>query len=676
MPFRSHPRLILVLALAVGIGFGTIGAGVPRHLTFKANDSSSHFSESFRATHELETVRNKSWWGPPNLSVVFRESSEGGAIGVLGQLEQLPQIAKVENYIFPSKDGKADFVVAWLRRDLPEADAAAAVADRLNGPGIVVGGPALAGHEFAETISRDLRRAELIAFPLFVLFGLWIFRSLVSALLPAAVGGLALLCTLGCMRAATELFPLSVFSLNIAVAVSLGLAVDYSLLLLSRFREELACGASPAAGARSAERTAGRTIMFSSGMLFISFAALLVFPIPVIRSMAVAGMLVAPLAGLTAVAVLPAIFVVLGRRVNALAPRAWQRSLAIRSQPRRAGGWFRLAQFVTRRPVIACLSATVLLIGLGVPALSMRFTGLDVTSLPPSSSARSLTERVQREFEHPISGEIQTVVAGGRRQAKRVANRLVRLTQRTRLAIPFPVAIEVMPRLYLMNLNPASPPLSSSTKDLVERLRKMRAPMAVTGDTATYLDTVATLKQNLPYALIVLVSGAYFILWWATGSLVLPVKALVINLLTLAAAFGLLVILFQDGNLEGALAYRSQDALVITLPIVVVACAFGVLTDYGLFLFMRIKEAREEGLANRDAITLGLERSARVIPGAAVLFCVGVGAFATSDILFLKEGAIAIAAAVALDAFVVRPLLVPGLMVLLGRWNWWPRRIA
>jgi RND superfamily putative drug exporter len=222
-------------------------------------------------------------------------------------------------------------------------------------------------------------------------------------------------------------------------------------------------------------------------------------------------------------------------------------------------------------------------------------------------------------------------------------------------------------------LNPTSPALSNVTKAFVERLREMPEPIAVAGETAAYLDTVATLKRNLPYALLLLAAGAFLVLWWATGSLLLPIKTLLINLLTLGAAFGLLVIVFQEGNLEHALKYQSQGALVITLPIVIVSCAFGVLTDYGLFLLMRIKEARENGLSDREAVAFGLERTARVITGAAVLFCVGVGSFATSEVLLLKEGAIAITVAVALDAFVVRPLLAPGLMVLLGRWNWWPQ---
>jgi uncharacterized membrane protein YdfJ with MMPL/SSD domain len=241
-----------------------------------------------------------------------------------------------------------------------------------------------------------------------------------------------------------------------------------------------------------------------------------------------------------------------------------------------------------------------------------------------------------------------------------------------RPAIPF-TGVKYSPYLYQLNLNPTHPIFSDETKGFVERLRDMNAPTGITGDTAGYLDLVSALKDNLPYALAILVVGSFLIIWLATGSLVLPIKALIMNALSLGAAFGISVAIFQYGHLEGLLDYRSQGALVVTLPIVVGAGAFGLLTDYGLFLLMRIREAREHGYSDREAISLGLERTGRIITAAALLFCVAVGAFATSGIVVIKQGAIGILAAVLLDAFVVRPLLVPSLMAILGKWNWWPR---
>jgi RND superfamily putative drug exporter len=304
----------------------------------------------------------------------------------------------------------------------------------------------------------------------------------------------------------------------------------------------------------------------------------------------------------------------------------------------------------------------------------MRFTGFDATSLPASSSVRVFYERARSQFDNPIEGEIEILIRANQKRAERIVLRLVDMSERTGLATPFPVAFEVARHQWLMDLNPTSPVLSQKTKQFVEHLRNMNAPILVTGETAAYLDTQSTLKRGLPYALAVLAMVSFFILWMATGSVVLPIKALVMNLLVLGAVLGLLVVIFQRGNLRQVLGYESRDALVLTLPIVIAAGAFGVLTDYGLFLLMRIKETKDNGLGNKEAVAVGLEKAAGVITGAAVLFCAGVGAFASSDVVLIKEGAIGIAAAVALDAFVVRPFLIPSLIVILGRWNWWPKQ--
>jgi RND superfamily putative drug exporter len=206
-------------------------------------------------------------------------------------------------------------------------------------------------------------------------------------------------------------------------------------------------------------------------------------------------------------------------------------------------------------------------------------------------------------------------------------------------------------------------------------LRAIDAPIDVAGDTASYVDTDRALRQRLPYAVAILVLTTLLFFGLATRSLVLPVKAVAMNLLSLGATCGILVLIFQDGHLQAVLDYDSRGALVLALPIVIGAGAFGLLTDYGLFLLTRIREAREEGRPDPEAIALGLERTGRIVTAAALLFCLAVGPFATSDVLLIKEGVAGIATAVLIDAFVVRPLLVPSLMAILGRWNWWPRRL-
>jgi len=662
---------VLGVIAVIGVVAAIVGRDAPSHLSYRIGDFADHQSESFETARELESVRSEGL-GPPDVSVIVRGKPETAGRRMQRELERSPEVARVAEYASPSRNERASDVVAWLRQGTQTA--VAEVAEALDGPGVLVGGAELSKAEFTEQVKDDLRRADLIAFPLLLLLGLWIFRSVVAALLPVLVGAFAILCTLGCVRIVNDLLPLSIFSLNIALALALGLGVDYSLLMVSRFREELAVDRSPEEAAWITVCTAGRTVAFSSAAIAVSFSALLVFPIPLVRSMAVGGMLVALVAGMGALFILPALFSLLGERVNAMALRAWRRAIEVNSRPRSRGAWYRLAQFVMRRPRAIAFACTALLVLLAIPALTMRFTGLDETSLPASSATRIFAERVRREFEHPILGEIEVAAHADTKTAFAVRRKLTKLASRTGLATVFPVGYQLSEHLWQTNLSPTHPPFSPETKELVQLLRQSNLPIAVAGETAAHMDTAAALKRCLPYALAILALGSFLFFFLATGSVVLPLKALLMNVLTLGAAFGLLVKVFQDGHMQGALGYDSQGALVITLPVVMAAGAFGLLTDYGLFLLMRIKEARRFGRSDREAIALGLERTGRIITGAAVLFCVAVGAFGTSGIVFLKEGAIGIVVAVLLDAFVVRPLLVPSLMAILGRWNWWPQR--
>jgi len=671
IPVR-RPRLVLGVVVVAALLAGLQGRTAPDHLSNNPADFTSWQSESFKTARQLGKPRRKGWPGPPNI-VVFVDV-EAVAFRVHARLKDLPQVRSVVPRIAAGRKKDRFAIVGWLRRDLPEGPAALEVAQALERPGVRVGGFALVRQEFTEQAERDLRRAELIALPLLLIAGLWLFRSFVAALLPVLVGGLTLMITLGCIRALTEFVSLSLFALNIAMALVLGLVVDYSLLVISRFREELAAGRSPGDAASATMATAGRTVAISCGAISAAAASLLVFPIPFVRSAAITGMSVPLVAGSVSLLALPALLALLGDRVNALAPAAWERSLDKTSRPRSAGFWYRLARFVMRRPVPVALASAAVLVLLGLPALGMRFTGFDITSLPPSSDARAFVEEA-KHFKNPGLGEIGLAIHGGPKTAKKVSERAERLSRRTGLAIPAPYGFKHTPRLWQLNLNPTNPTLSSETKDFVERLRAMDAPMTVTGDTAAFIDTARALERHLPYAAAILVMVTLLFFGFATRSVVLPVKAVLMNLLALAATCGFLVIVFQDGRFQEVLGYESQYALVLALPIVLAAGAFGLLTDYGLFLLMRIKEAREEGLLDREAIALGLERTGRIITAAAFLFCLAVVPFATSEVLMLKEGVLGIATVVVLDAFLVRPFLVPSLMVILGRWNWWPGAI-
>jgi uncharacterized membrane protein YdfJ with MMPL/SSD domain len=306
----------------------------------------------------------------------------------------------------------------------------------------------------------------------------------------------------------------------------------------------------------------------------------------------------------------------------------------------------------------------VLLVVLGLPALGVRFIGVDATVLPTSASARQATVELAASFAPNLDSPLHVAIAARDPGAAVAAiHALPNIASASRPS-------RIGPKLWSLDVVPRADAMSGATKTLVRRARAITA-VSVTGRTAWYLDTSASLKRNLPRALTILVLATFVLLFIVTRSLVLPLKTLVMNVLGLAAAFGMLVFVFQDGRLEGLLGYRSQGALDLTQPVLLAAIAFGLATDYGVFLLSRIKEAHDDGLENREAVALGLERTGRVVTSAALLFCVAVGAFATSSILLVKELGLGIAFAVAVDASLVRALLVPSLMALLGDWNWW-----
>ncbi len=514
---------------------------------------------------------------------------------------------------------------------------------------------------------HDLLRAELIAFPLLFLLALWVFRGVVAAALPLVAGGLSIVITLALIRVINNVTPISVFALNLVTGAGLGLAIDYSLLLVSRYREELVRHGPGIEALRATLQTAGRTVAFSAVTVAAAFASLLVFPLGFLRSMALGGLIIAPLAGLVALTVLPALFALLGTNVNALAPAGWQRAAERAARPDERGGWYRFAHWVMRHPLPIAIASATVLIALGLPFLNARFIGVDASVLPPSAHARAAEDALRLHFPPGADSPIHI--------AATVADPAPTLAAIRRLpgiaAVPPPERLGA--RLWQIEVVPRASAMSGSAKTLVRRIRRV-PNVAVSGRTAWYLDTASSLVRHLPVALGLLAVFTFGLLYAVTRSVVLPLKALLMNVLGLSAAFGLLVLIFQDGRLEGLLNYRSEGALELTQPALLFAIAFGLATDYAVFLLSRIKEAHDAGLENREAVALGLERTGRVVTSAALLFCVAVGAFATSSIVIVKEVGIGIALAVAIDATLIRALLMPSLMALLGDWNWWPAR--
>jgi len=368
--------------------------------------------------------------------------------------------------------------------------------------------------------------------------------------------------------------------------------------------------------------------------------------------------------------VLPAVLTLLGTRVDALSPRWLRRRAAVEARPTAAGAWYRLSRYVTRFPGrIAAISAA-LLIGLGLPFTGIAFTWVDATVLPDTAVSKQVDTQLEQDFLPGRVGRIGVVVDSapgpGLREYARRAGKLPGAAGSAR-----PIAIEG--GTSLVQVFPRGSELSEESQSLVRRIRAepSPAPALVTGQSAQFVDLKTSLVSHLPLAALIVVTATMLVLFLMTGSVVLPLKALVMNFLTLSATFGLLVLIFQDGRFEGLLAYETQGALEATQPVLLFALVFGLSTDYGVFLLSRIKEARDHGVSDSEAVAVGLERTGRIVTAAAVLFSIAIGAFATSEIIFVKEAGLGTAFAVLIDATLIRALLVPSLMELLGRRNWW-----
>jgi putative drug exporter of the RND superfamily len=672
----NRGRTVVIVAVILAAIAGVLGSSVADRLDpYGAEDpatESAHANDRLdRAGYEqlgvialVEAVDVRSPGTRAQVQALAREISQDPAVGSV-----------LTYYNTGSRDFVGDgatYVAARfdVTEDSDEQDAAERISERLEGePGVTLGGPAVAQQQVNEQVEEDLRRAEMLAFPLLFVLSLLFFRSLVAALLPLLVGGLAIVGSFFMLRMASELGSISIFALNLVTGLGLGLAIDYSLFIVSRYREEIAKSGPGLEAMRRTLSTSGRTVLFSSLTVAGAIASLAVFPQRFLYSMGIGGALVALIAAAIALLVLPAVLTLLGRRVNSLSPAFLQRRAEADARPGTSGFWYRLSRLVMRRPVPIATVSAIVLIGLGLPFLGIKFTSVDPTVLPESASARQVDDALETRFPPNRDAPIQLAVEGA---APARVDALVADIER----LPGAAAVQPPQRLEggvtAVEVISASRPLTDASQNLVDEIRALPYPeVAVTGQTAEYQDLQTSLVDYLPKVLAIVIGVTLVVLFLMTGSVVLPLKAVLMNALTLSAVFGILVVIFQDGRFESLLSYESQGALEMTQPLLLFAVAFGLSTDYGVFLLSRIKEARDGGLSDSESVAVGLERTGRIVTAAAVLFCVAIGAFATSEIIFIKELGVGTALAVLIDATIVRALLVPSLMELLGRWNWW-----
>lgn len=642
-----HPKRSLLLVLLFALVAGVLGGPVAGALKDDGGFTPTS-SGSARAVERVEAATGRQ----ADAGVVLLVAPDRAAAYRVA-LGKEPGVAATSTLL--SRDGRTTAIAATLRADADEDAVASRMLDRYGErAGVTLGGSLIASTQIGDRVGADLGRAEMLAFPILLLLSLLFFRGR-ATWLPLVVGVTTVLGTFLVLRGVNEAYGLSVFALNLVIGLGLGLAIDYTLFLVTRFREELEeRGAGPDA-VRATMRTAGRTVAFSAATVAIALLTLALFPLGFLQSMGIAGAVVAVVAALVALVVCPAFFAL------------WGAKLAIRRRRERAveaGAWYRLSHAVMRRPALVAVATTVVLMAAALPALRAEFTPVDATAIPKADSSRTVADALQRDFPGQETSPVSVVVPAGDAGAVRTA------------AAALPGVTSVQPRRLdadtaLLDVavsgDPSGPAAQRVVKDLAAR-----DGVLVGGAAAEFVDQQAAIGSRLPLALGLLALLTFGVLWLMTGSVVLPLKALVMNALTVGTSLGALTLVYQDGRLEGLLNYTSNGGVEPTDFLVAAALVFALSTDYGVFLLGRIKEARDTGrVGEREAVAVGLEHTGKVVTAAAILLAVAIGAFSTSSISFIQQIGVATATGVLLDAFIVRALLVPALMALLGKWNWW-----
>ncbi|HEX4908486.1 MAG TPA: MMPL family transporter [Actinomycetes bacterium] len=543
----------------------------------------------------------------------------------------------------------------------------------VDAPRVLVGGEERAREEFQERAQEDLERGETLALPVMLVLLFLVFRGIVAAVTPLLVAIVAVAGALLILLGVSEVADISAYSVNVVTMLGLGLAVDYSLLVISRFREERAAGLDLPAAIERTLATAGRTVAFSGLTVAAALGGLLAFAEPFLRSLAWGGIGVVLVAMVAAVTLVPALLGLWGRRIR---PGRARGSGGLKpsppeGQPSDHGVFYRLSRLVQRyAPVIVVLVAALLVL-LALPFRHARLQNSGLESLPRSSESRQLFETVRARFQDggtdPVVVVVESVPA-----SPPVAAYLARIGE-----LPGVARVETRPgtppQLTVLDVVPEGTSEGPVATGLVERIRALERPVAggVTGPAAFLVDYRDSLTGRLPYALGLIGLATFALLFLMTGSVVVPVKAIVMNVLSLGASFGALVWVFQDGHLSGLLGFDPPGMVDITVPVLIFVFAFGLSMDYEVFLLSRIKEAWDQTGDNDRAVALGLQRTGRIVTSAAALIVIVFLGFAAGELLTIKEVGLGMAIAVVLDATVVRMLLVPATMKLMGRWNWW-----
>jgi uncharacterized membrane protein YdfJ with MMPL/SSD domain len=683
----KHPKLVLA-AVAVFVVFAAAaGKDVESHL--KAAGFADSASESERATVLL---RDSLGYNPSPAIVLVVRDPDGGRLdttdpAVRAEVARLTretaQVEYVGRVLNPlrnpreggrliARDGESVAIAAYLSTaDIEDAGgyAAEGVEPLLASSSldVAMGGFAPGFNETNDQTREDLTKAELIAFPILALLLLFVFRGVVAASIPLLIGVVSIIGTLLVLRIMSSFTDTSLFALNIATGLSLGLAVDYALLMISRYREEIGRDGASREAHRRTVQTAGRTAVFSGLTVAAALAALIVMPQRFLYSMAVAGASVAVLSSLMAILVVPSLLALLGTRIDALSIR---RGPAVSDT---SDGWYRLARGVMRRPVGVAVASSALMLAAAAPLLWTTLTGPSAEAVPPDQPSAKAYDYLEAHYPRDVTEAVTVTVDGGAGPAQLAAFRQrIEAIDGVDGGAPFVPASE---RVAFTNFALSGRALDPETQDVVHEIRALDPPTAtatlVSGNTAGFIDQKQSLIDHAPLVVAIVVLTTLVILFLLTGSVLLPIKTLVMNSLTLGATLGILVLAFQEGWLQGLLDYTGPNAIEVTSLVFLFAVIFGLATDYAVLVMARIKERYDLGDTNEEAVATGIGRTGRVITAAALAIAIVFLAFSVSSVFFVKQIAIGMAFGVMLDATVVRALLVPSLMRLFGEWNWW-----
>jgi trehalose monomycolate/heme transporter len=564
-----------------------------------------------------------------------------------------------------------------------------AIRNDFSAPGLTVGVGGQIPTEAAinNQVSSDIGRAETISLPILLILLTIIFGSLAAASLPVVIGGIGIIGSFAALRLLTLATPVSIYSINITTIMGLGLAIDYGLFMVGRFREELSRQPSVEEAVARTVATAGRTVVVSGITVAAALASLLLFPEVFLRSMGYGGVATVLVDMLAAVTVMPALLSVLGRRVNSLRvrsavgrpPGAARGGRARTPEPGPGGGgWYRLARIVMRRPAVFAAVIVVVLLALGSPFLRITWGSVGPQDLPAAAQPRVVSEQLARDFPGNVTAPIEALAEFGgpvassptaRHELAAYVGRLDMVTGVTGAEVT-----GVHGAFARIDLRYGPDSLSAAARQIVEHVRDVAPPAGarvyVGGQTAQLVDELASLSAILPWMALVMAAATFVLLFLAFGSVVLPVKAVVMNVLSLSATFGVVVWIFQQGHLSGLLRFTPTGTIDPTVPILMLAIIFGLSTDYEVFLLSRIRERYDVTGDNAEAVASGLQRTGGIITSAALLLVIVVGAFSASGITFIKLLGVGMIVALVIDASVVRVLLVPATMRLLGSANW------